>query len=105
PLHALGGSGKKSGPDMWLNPFFHQYICVQQWGTGKVQCGGQDRSGGPMSPGKPSETDQFDPNNCTELWSSPCMDNCLLKKLNGPRPFYNLFWPIGPSGQDCQMWS
>ncbi|SQD05882.1 rhsC element core protein RshC [Escherichia coli] len=24
----MGGTGERSGPDIWGNPFYHQYLCV-----------------------------------------------------------------------------
>jgi RHS repeat-associated protein len=32
PLHAMGGKGKRSGPDVWGNPLYHQYYCVERNG-------------------------------------------------------------------------
>jgi RHS repeat-associated protein len=46
PLDALGGTGRRSGPDIWGNPFYHQYICVAS-SNGTIVCGGQDRVGKP----------------------------------------------------------
>ncbi|MGG7387344.1 RHS repeat-associated core domain-containing protein, partial [Escherichia coli] len=28
PLHSMGGTGERSVPDIWGNPFYHQYLCV-----------------------------------------------------------------------------
>ncbi|EFF9657458.1 protein rhsC, partial [Escherichia coli] len=41
PLHSMGGTGERSGPDIWGNPFYHQYLCVPD-GKGDYTCGGQD---------------------------------------------------------------
>ena len=44
PLHSMGGTGERSGPDIWGNPFYHQYLCVPD-GKGDYTCGGQDQRG------------------------------------------------------------
>ncbi len=56
PLHSMGGTGEKSGPDIWGNPFYHQYVCVPDGADGH-KCGGQDQRGevfgdGMWGPGK-----------------------------------------------------
>jgi len=33
PLQAMGGKGKRSGPDVWGNPLYHQYYCVERNGV------------------------------------------------------------------------
>ncbi|MCZ0216344.1 DUF6531 domain-containing protein [Escherichia coli] len=58
PLHSMGGTGERSGPDIWGNPFYHQYLCVPD-GKGDYTCGGQDQRGeskgdGLWGPGKAS---------------------------------------------------
>jgi uncharacterized protein RhaS with RHS repeats len=99
PLDALGGSGTKSGPDIWGNPAYHQYICVKDGKT--TICGGQDRSGGPWSPGKPSN-DKFNPSSCEKKDDRSCMDKCLTRAIQSPdRPPYGL---VGP-GTNCQEWA
>ena len=95
PLHFLGGNGLKSGPDIWGNPFYHQYTCVKI--NGKITCGGQDRQDGAYGPGKPSK-DSFDPKRCKKRRSNSCFENCLIEKWKQPRPDYGL---IGP-GTNCQ---
>ena len=101
PLHALGGTGRKSGPDIWGNLLYHQYICVKQGGV--TTCGGQDRTGGPYSPGKPSEGDKYNPQNCDKKNpDNKCLEDCLLKKIKDPnRPYYGLKGP----GTNCQEWA
>jgi hypothetical protein len=100
PLHFLGGEGKKSGQDIPGNPFYHQYLCTSQV-PGLYQCGGQDRSDGPWSPGKPSK-DDYDPNTCEEMPSNSCIDECISKKIFSPkRPWYGLSGP----GTNCQEWA
>ncbi len=100
-LHALGGSGQRTGPDIWGNPFYHQYICVIT-SDGKEICGGQDRSGGPWSPGTPS-IDTYSPEYCTQTDpDNECLEQCLTKAiLSKKRPYYGLFGP----GTSCQEWA
>lgn len=89
PLHAMGGSGAKSGPDIWGNPAYHQYICVKVGNT--TVCGGQDRAGGPWSPGKPSD-DKFNPSSCEKKDDRSCMDKCLTQKIQNREP--SKIWPL-----------
>ncbi len=98
PLDALGGDGTRSGPDIWGNPLYHQYICVK---NGKVTvCGGQDRSDGSWGPGKPSN-DKYDPKRCEEEEpGNACIEQCLISEFGKPRPWYGLFGP----GTNCQEW-
>ncbi len=96
PLHALGNFGE------WVyrqnTPLlYHQYICVKN-GQSTI-CGGQDRAGGPYSPGKSSNDV---PNFCEKKDDRPCMDRCLTQAIQNPdRPYYGL---IGP-GTNCQEWA
>jgi RHS repeat-associated protein len=98
PLHALGGTGERSGPDVPGNPLYHEYYCVEA--NGQTTCYGQDRQNGPWGPGKPSN-DSFDPNNCKEIPSNGCIEDCLKKKGGGKRPGYGLCGP----GTNCQEWA
>jgi len=100
-LHALGGKGQRSGPDIPGNPLYHQYICVIT-SNGRTICGGQDRSGGPWSPGTPSR-DSYSPEYCTQTDpDNECLEQCLIPKLESlDRPYYGL---IGP-GTNCQEWA
>ena len=104
PLHALGGEGSRSGPDIWGNPLYHQYLCIND-GKGGYTCGGQDQRGqkwyDPISgPGKPSN-DKYDPQTCEQKEpDNNCIEQCLVKKFAGPRPRYGI-----PFGTDCQEWS
>ena len=103
PLHALGDNwGPRLYPESRWNPspFYHQYACVSD-GKSSFKCGGQDRQGGPWSPGKPSD-DQYKPDQCKqEEPDNTCIEQCLLKKFAGPRPGYGLFGP----GTNCQEWA
>jgi RHS repeat-associated protein len=102
PLHALGGAGERSGPDIPGNPLYHQFLCVRD-SSGKVTCGGQDRTGSaffPGSPGKPSD-DSWN-QSCDKEDNRKCVDDCVVRMVNNPqRPWY----AIGPQGTDCQEWS
>ncbi len=101
PLDALGGNGQRSGPDIWGNPLYHQYICVIK-SNGEKVCGGQDRLGGLWSRGTPSE-DYYSPENCTQTDpDNECLEQCLINAINSPkRPYYGLFGP----GTNCQEWA
>jgi RHS repeat-associated protein len=96
PLDALGGTGTRSGPDLWGNPAYHQYSCVVD-ANGQVTCGGQDRTGGGLSsPGKPSN-DKYDAQRCEPTFDNECFDDCLKEEWKKPRPRYGI-----PFGTDCQ---
>ena len=89
PLHALGGSGARSGPDIPGNLLYHQYLCVFDE-NGNLTCGGQDRSGGPFSPGKPS-VDTFRKDSCEAVDKRSCVDRCVQAEITNPdRPYYAL---------------
>ena len=96
PLNALGGSGTRSGPDVWGNPLYHQYSCIVR--DGKVTCGGQDHEGSPVyGPGKPSN-DNYNPDRCEETQpDNDCFEKCLVNEWAKPRPNYGI-----PVGTDCQ---
>lgn len=104
PLHALGGSGSRSGPDIPANPLHHQYLCVPD-GKGGYKCGGQDQRGKRWSdpirgPGKPSN-DSHDKGTCERVEpDNTCLEQCLLRKFGEKRPAYGI-----PFGTDCQEWS
>ena len=106
PLHAFGGTGVRSGPDIPGNPLYHQFFCVSD-GKGGYICGGQDREGSaffPGSPGKPSN-DKWPSNAdqaCQIKDDRQCVDQCVIRKISDPkRPWY----AIGPLGTDCQEWA
>jgi RHS repeat-associated protein len=102
PLHAIpGGTGQRTGPDIWGNPLYHEYYCVGTIGGG-IRCFGQDRAGGawPWEPGKPSDN-TFIPQNCEEIPSGDCFERCLESKGLQPRPWYGLCGP----GTNCQEWA
>ena len=99
PLDAIGGSGLRSGPDIPGNPLFHEFLCVKNGDA--VTCGGQDRTGGPFSPGKPSD-DKFVPQQCDEIApDNDCLEQCLIDAFSAQRPFYGLTGP----GTNCQEWA
>jgi RHS repeat-associated protein len=108
PLHGLG---KKWGPRLYPesrwnpSPAYHQFLCVKD-ATGKVTCGGQDRSGSavPGSPGKPSDDSWPTEGNgsCVPKDDRDCVDQCVIKAVKDPkRPWY----AIGSQGTDCQEWA
>jgi RHS repeat-associated protein len=106
PLDALGGKlapkgQRRTGPDTWGNPLYHQYLCVQEKGKAPV-CGGQTQANNkPYGPGAKSK-DVFVPGRCDVVREdNVCLESCLLKKFDGPRPWYGL---IGP-GTSCQKWA
>lgn len=101
PLDDLGGEGQRSGPDVWGNPFYHQYICVKD-SNGNTVCGGQSSEGHkPWGPGKPSD-DHLDKDRCEKKDDRQCMDKCLTKAIQNPkRPYYGLTGP----GTNCQEWA
>jgi len=73
----LGGGGARSGPDVWGNPLYHEYICVNQGGV--VTCGGLDRAKGPWGPVKPSD-DSMNASRASCKKVAPdnnCFENCL----------------------------
>jgi RHS repeat-associated protein len=105
PLRALGGSGTRSGPDIFGNPLYHQYACVVIGGT--QICGGQtierasESEWWPWGPGLRS-ADRFNPDTCAKRDDSVCMDNCMMSAIANPyRPSYGLFGP----GTNCQEWA
>ena len=106
PLHALGDYGPRVYNPSWWNPLYHQFDCVRD-ASGKVTCGGQDRSGSaffPGSPGKPSDDKWPAPGEgeCKLQDARQCVDDCVKRKIADPkRPRY----AIGPHGTDCQEWS
>ena len=106
PLHALGGTGLRTGPDIPGNPLYHQFICVPD-GNGGTSCGGQDRAKGPFGPGKPSD-DKYDEKQCKKVDDDKCVEQCSLRKISDPnRPNY---WLFGGGGRNagsynCQQWA
>ncbi len=99
PLHALGGTGRRSGPDIPGNPLYHEYLCVYNSGT--AACVGQDRSGGLWSPGQPSR-DPFVTDRCDQVEpDNACIETCILRAGSSPRPYYGLCGP----GTNCQEWA
>lgn len=93
PLNALGGSGGRSGPDVWGNPLYHQYSCIVR--NGVEICGGQDR--GDNGNGKPSN-DNMNAGQCEETQpDNDCFEKCLIDEWAKPRPKYGI-----PFGTDCQ---
>ncbi|EFI4072109.1 RHS repeat protein, partial [Escherichia coli] len=115
PLHSMGGTGERSGPDIWGNPFYHQYLCVPD-GKGDYTCGGQDQRGeskgdGLWGPGKASNDTKEAAGRCDLVETdNSCVENCLKGKLKEVRPRYSvlpdIFTPINLGlFKNCQDWS
>lgn len=115
PLHSIGGIGEKSGPDIWGNPLYHQYLCVSNGKNGYI-CGGQDQRGelsndGILGPGKASQDTREGAGRCDSVESNnDCIENCLKDKFKGERPFYSVLpdwmFPIKFGlVKNCQDWS
>ncbi len=115
PLHSLGGTGEKSGPDIWGNPFYHQYLCVSD-GKGRDICGGQDQRGehatdGLWGAGKASNDTKESGGRCDSVEpDNSCIENCLKEKFKGIRPRYTVLPDIPISinlglFKNCQDWS
>jgi len=96
PIGMFGGDGRRSGPDIWGNPFYHQYSCVLD-SNGSI-CGGLDRTGNFLgAPGVPSN-DNYKSELCDEIEdSTPCFEKCLKNNWKKSRPWYGF-----PFGTDCQ---
>ena len=115
PLHSMGGTGERSGPDIWGNPFYHQYLCVPD-GKGDYTCGGQDQRGeskgdGLWGPGKASNDTKEAAGRCDLVETdNSCVENCLKGKFKEVRPRYSvlpdIFTPINLGlFKNCQYWS
>ncbi|HFD2644096.1 TPA: rhs element protein RhsC, partial [Escherichia coli] len=115
PLHSMGGTGERSGPDIWGNPFYHQYLCAPD-GKGDYTCGGQDQRGeskgdGLWGPGKASNDTKEAAGRCDLVETdNSCVENCLKGKFKEVRPRYSvlpdIFTPINLGlFKNCQDWS
>ncbi|EII3509387.1 rhs element protein RhsC, partial [Escherichia coli] len=115
PLHSMGGTGERSGPDIWGNPFYHQYLCVPD-GKGDYTCGGQDQRGeskgdGLWGPGKASNDTKEAAGRCDLVETdNSCVENCLKGNFKEVRPRYSvlpdIFTPINLGlFKNCQDWS
>jgi len=100
PLGGLPGDNQRSGPDIWGNPFYHQYSCTRD-AKGKLVCGGQGFSDSWWSsPGKPTTqaTDYYSADACKQTQGdNKCFEQCLVNEWKKPRPRYGI-----PFGTDCQ---
>ncbi|EFJ2250729.1 rhs element protein RhsC, partial [Escherichia coli] len=115
PLHSMGGTGERSGPDIWGNPFYHQYLCAPD-GKGDYTCGGQDQRGeskgdGLWGPDKASNDTKEAAGRCDLVETdNSCVENCLKGKFKEVRPRYSvlpdIFTPINLGlFKNCQDWS
>ncbi|EHB41279.1 RHS repeat-associated core domain protein [Salmonella enterica subsp. enterica serovar Infantis str. SARB27] len=115
PLHSLGGTGEKSGPDIWGNPLYHQYLCVSD-GKGGHICGGQDQRGeykfdGLWGPGKASNDTKEGAGRCDSVEDdNTCIETCLKQKFKEIRPRYSVLpdrFTIIKLGlfKNCQDWA
>jgi len=96
-------SNRKSGPDIRINPFHHDYLCVFQ--GGHWICGGQGASGSVFgSPGAPYNEDTFTPKRCDTISEEDlCLDSCIASQLESHRrPYYDIRG--GGFGTNCQEW-
>ncbi|MBJ7313001.1 RHS repeat domain-containing protein [Rugamonas sp. CCM 8940] len=107
PLHALGALGRFAySPDS--NPLFHQFIGIIR-PDGSIITGGQDRTGGPWSPGTPSKGDGTAESGaeCKKAEDdNECIEKCLMGKFASSRPLYALMLSgLTNNGQNCQDWA
>ncbi len=103
PLGGLPGADQRSGPEIWFNPFYHQYSCTRD-ANGKLVCGGQGFEGSSWwnSPGKPTtpQTDYFSADACKQTQGdNKCFEQCLIEEWGRPRPRYGI-----PFGTNCQQY-
>jgi RHS repeat-associated protein len=100
PLGKLPGENRRSGPDIWGNPFYHQYSCTRDV-RGMLVCGGQSFTQSWLSsPGKPTTpaTDFYSDDACRQSQGdNRCFEQCLIDEWKIPRPRYGI-----PFGTDCQ---
>lgn len=114
PLHKLGGTGLRSGPDVPGNPLYHQFVCVPD-GKGGISCGGQDDGSGiGWGDGKPSK-DRYEPQQCVQVENdNKCVETCLRDAMDDPRrPPYLLLGGgttrmggrVPGVSMNCQQWA
>ncbi len=99
PLGGRGGISRRQE----RTGTYHEYYCVSNGGV--TRCCGQttdSRTGyGPGRPTRPDEGDVVDPEQCTTFPASDCVERCLLRNCDAPRPYYGV---VGP-GTNCQEWT
>jgi hypothetical protein len=106
PFHVEGGA--RNIGDFPGNFVFHSYPCVVDI-TGKVTCEGHGPSKNntfPKSPfygdDEPTEENNEITPHCEKVYPNDrCFENCMLQKMNEPRPSYG--WPT--IGKDCKEWN
>ena len=107
PLHALGGTGARSGPDVFGNLAYQQFLCVRT-AAGETVCGGQDTTGSAViSPGRPTAGDTFDAARCELINEQSCVDHCVTSRVTSTeRPTYALVGGGWRSNMmNCQQWA
>lgn len=90
---------ERSGPDIWGNPFYHEYICVNGVCFGQAPSG--SIWGSPGRPTTPKDGDTFDKSRCEQKqpWDD-CFERCVVSEGKKPRPGYGFTGP----GTNCQEW-
>ena len=94
-----------------IGPLHHAFVCDDQGNN----CYGHDWdrsrwwSSPWFAPGRPSEDDKFDENNCSRIEpENDCVNKCTIERSkNTDRPFYSLpfSWSIAPVFPNCQEYA
>jgi RHS repeat-associated protein len=95
PLDPWSG-GTNTGPDSNANVLYHRYLCVN------TTCSGLGPSGSIFGSPGIRTVDPYLPENCSEVPSNACFENCVMGKLLGPRPNYDI---RSINGISCHMWA
>ena len=89
-------------------PDWHQFLCVDGnkcGGLGRGDNGLPPIAGVISAPGIPS-SDSYSSQKCVPvLYSNECFENCIKRKLGGPRPDYTWIGWIGIPGQQCRQFA
>ena len=97
-------SGRKTGTEAEWNPFYHEYLCVEN-SNGRKICGGQSFDISKKTiigyAGKPSN-DQYRETQCEPMpqtQEDQCIHDCIKKEISKKeRPFYS----VAGLGTNCQ---
>lgn len=93
-----------------LGPLKHEFMCVIHL-DGTTSCGGLGPSGSAFgSPGKMEWETEIAPGSCAPIKKqSACIDSCVMAKLNGTLPTYDVragrFSSATPGSQQCQIFA